>query len=306
MITHINATLIALVIAATPIVGMGQETRPSTAPAVTPDVAGVFAAQRTLWSRMRTIDISYTYQIDELNNLPRQRNAASFQMKGKRYRFEDHLPQSSGLPRRTFGFICAFDGEVHHSLDKADFGLHIDDAPSAMGYWANPLTVPYQGLFFEPAQRSFATIRDDPAAWDEVAKVSRMLGPSEVRGRKCIVVERTSPTIVFQTFFAQDFDLLPIRYQAFNAERRVIVDFDVLEIQQFETPGGNLYVPMESTLVHYTADGSGKSREFKYSISRESIRVNRDLADATFNIPYEKARYVQDWRVIRLIRGENR
>ncbi len=300
-------TLITLLVVALGILG----TPLSLAGSSDDSLEEIFLAQRQHFSRLHSLDLTYTQNVQSGEQIKAEKNTKSpyqyttrnvtrFQMKEDKFRIENGLPGTyvhpdvEGKERHRYE-IKAYNLKHYQVFDKKALLLIATKRAFAMGgYSSLPLLMPYRFITLASGRRYLEVI-GDKAVWDKLKKSAKIGETTEIGQYKCIVVDIPMPgrKDFYRVYFAKDLEFYPVRYTYFAGAGHKASEYTVKKVKQYKTPNGNVYIPVLGSDIWFNKTGN-KTRIQTCSIDEKSLLINTNIPDKVFTIPVDMANEYYD------------
>ena len=133
-------------------------------------------------------------------------------------------------------------------------------------------------------------------AWQTLIERSLAGLAARVAGQDCVSVDTAIPGTRTSTGRSSRWTwVLPLRYQCFAANGKVVIDYTVERLKTVSTPDGDVRVPLVATERWYNEQTGKPTVEFTYTTDETSLlAVNRDIPDDVFTISPAMARSIHD------------
>ena len=255
------------------------------------DVARILESQAEHFQQIASIEFRYDVVFTKAGEKePLVHNKCRFAAKGPMF-LTEHLIFLQ--PEQQNAMVWAFDGK--HYQSKTGHVVTISSKAPEQAPYMLGVPVFYTHLFGVEVEKPLGADQlRSVELWKNLASKVRSQRKADWQGYSCEVLEIAGDNphvdeMSFEIYFAEELAYFPIRSKGTGrTDKGEVVfegDLQVTDVQQIAGPGDTtIVIPTEIVTVDY--DGEGNPWQTgTYTIEKNSLKVNADIADSAFTLP---------------------
>lgn len=251
------------------------------------NLESIFARSRASLDTLETLE--FVVDVEDVKNGTKvSYTTIRFYHKGSMYRSEVVLKDALGPG--IFDKMSLYNGKRFQVFDTKSKRLRLSNTLQLANphFGIHPFLVPYVFLNQSGVPFVLSDLKNDQI-WNGKLSGARIVGRADINGHDTIKAQITSylPGCRWEIYFDKNQGYFPIKIELLSDDKTVSQVSTVERI----LPGHPFLVPL---IIKFKQNINGITTESLFTIRQDSLRINGDIDDNMFTIPYTDASFIDD------------